>query len=469
MNVQWNQTLLHKMHKDGFSFHNLPGIVHQTLGGAISSGSEGGSRRSFEKQIIGLRLVDGLGNLRTVWRNSTTVQGRREFRAVILSMGLAGVITSVIIKPCPTYCTKSGFNLKPIKYEFTDNKYQRENLLDSFVKEMELTLTESDFSRYLLIPSTRPYQKTLAYCGTSMTEEQFFQDEDNFWVPSYVQWGSSLLGNIVSQPECMRNPAVLMGLFKQRSELYRNFQKSTREDKQVQIGLERCLGEMSKVNQKATLEKGIDYSFYGACLFATLVPPHLVIGVNTQTVYAPAHFLVPVDQVIDLGWLNMELQELYFPITDNSSIEKVLTILVQEFMNNPKDYPIGKVITEVYMGPSSDALMSPSRNKTSLRLSILSIKRTKDAYANVFRKFWSLFQRNNMNFTVHWGKQLPIRKEDLSVWCMVKSHYVSGLQDFKAVVEEFDPLGVFRNAYWTHVIWHDEYCLDYTITNKIIH
>ncbi|UJR19193.1 hypothetical protein I4U23_022323 [Adineta vaga] len=85
MNISWQDSLLYKMAQDNLAFDNLPGVIHQTLGGVISTGTEGGSFHSFSKQIVGLRLVDGRGNLRMLWRNATE---NLEFRGALLSVGL---------------------------------------------------------------------------------------------------------------------------------------------------------------------------------------------------------------------------------------------------------------------------------------------------------------------------------------------------------------------------------------------
>ncbi len=138
--------------------------------------------------------------------------------------------------------------------------------------------------------------------------------------------------------------------------------------------------------------------------------------------------------------------------------KRVLEIYLTDIINRPQDYICGRVFTEIYACPGSDALLSPTRGLLSIRFSIISMKRTSDSYAQVYRKFWQLFERHGLSFTVHWGETLPIRQQDRTTWCRIRAQYQAdgAWSKFKTLVEAFDPVGVFRDAYWYDRFWVDD-------------
>jgi len=80
----------HQVAETGYGFPELGGIIHQSIGGFISTGSAGGSlKHSFTDVIEEIEFVDGNGTAHTVGRNDDV------WAAVGVSMGLFGVITHV--------------------------------------------------------------------------------------------------------------------------------------------------------------------------------------------------------------------------------------------------------------------------------------------------------------------------------------------------------------------------------------
>ena len=88
-----------RVEAEGFGFPELGGIIHQTVGGFIMTGSAGGSlNHSFSDVIQDIKFVDGNGQVQTAEPNSEL------WCAVGVSMGLFGVITEV------------KFRLPPMKF-----------------------------------------------------------------------------------------------------------------------------------------------------------------------------------------------------------------------------------------------------------------------------------------------------------------------------------------------------------------
>lgn len=85
----------------GYALPILGGMSHQTLGGYLSTSTAGGSLSfGFGDSLIGLELVDGLGNVRVL------EQGSDDFYAAAVSMGLYGVVTHVKVKLVKRYLVK---------------------------------------------------------------------------------------------------------------------------------------------------------------------------------------------------------------------------------------------------------------------------------------------------------------------------------------------------------------------------
>ncbi len=94
-----SNSVTHSVDKDGFAINILGGMSHQTVAGFISTSSAGGSLKfNFHDCVQAIEFVDGLGNLVTLRRDQD-----EEFFAVGVSMGLFGIITSIIVKLSPKY------------------------------------------------------------------------------------------------------------------------------------------------------------------------------------------------------------------------------------------------------------------------------------------------------------------------------------------------------------------------------
>ena len=80
----------YQLAQKGYGFPELGGIIHQSIGGFMSTGSAGGSLKySFADVIREIEFVDGTG------MTHTAKPGKKKWCAVGVSMGLLGVITHV--------------------------------------------------------------------------------------------------------------------------------------------------------------------------------------------------------------------------------------------------------------------------------------------------------------------------------------------------------------------------------------
>src|SRR5581483_5816830 len=96
-----HNSLTYQMQRHGLAFSATGGIIHQTMGGFLSTGSSGGTlKHSLSSHIVSLTLIDGNGNEKTLIRTDDL---NDPFYAAVVSMGLLGVIVSVTFQCIDTF------------------------------------------------------------------------------------------------------------------------------------------------------------------------------------------------------------------------------------------------------------------------------------------------------------------------------------------------------------------------------
>lgn len=87
-----------QLEQRGWALPVTAGITHQTVAGFLMTGSAGGSRRhALTEQLVGLRLVDGTGELHDLREDDERLD------AAGVSMGLLGVVTAVTLQCVPRF------------------------------------------------------------------------------------------------------------------------------------------------------------------------------------------------------------------------------------------------------------------------------------------------------------------------------------------------------------------------------
>ncbi|HYH99371.1 D-arabinono-1,4-lactone oxidase [Hyalangium sp.] len=98
---KWENTFFYQLDQKGLAAPDMGGITHQAVGGFTTMGCSGGSLKyAYTDSIVRLSLVDGQGVVRSYSRGKDP-----EFEAVVVSMGLMGVISTVTFNP------DKGFNI----------------------------------------------------------------------------------------------------------------------------------------------------------------------------------------------------------------------------------------------------------------------------------------------------------------------------------------------------------------------
>jgi FAD/FMN-containing dehydrogenase len=144
----WHNSLFYQIDQRGWAVPDTGGIIHQTVGGFISTGSSGGSLKySFDDSIIGIRIIDGNGQTHDLTREDSP----ELFYAAGVSMGLLGIITRVTIQ-----CVDQ-FNIRGQQATTTYD----DCAIDLFgpggagKPSLQSFLTDTDYSRLMWWPQRR--------------------------------------------------------------------------------------------------------------------------------------------------------------------------------------------------------------------------------------------------------------------------------------------------------------------------
>jgi len=83
------------LHAKGRALPNLGGVIHQTVAGFLASGSGGGSARfDAASSVVGLRFVDGTGEVHSLRRGVDD----DTLNAVLVALGSCGIVTAVTFR-----------------------------------------------------------------------------------------------------------------------------------------------------------------------------------------------------------------------------------------------------------------------------------------------------------------------------------------------------------------------------------
>ena len=130
----------YQLAQKGYGFPDLGGIIHQSIGGFLSTGSAGGSlKHSFADVIQEIEFVDGTG------MTHTAKPGTDEWCAVGVSMGLFGVITHVSFR-LPEMSLVEG---SESNYNFADSVLGPDEMGKS---KLEKSLEENEYIRVNWFP-----------------------------------------------------------------------------------------------------------------------------------------------------------------------------------------------------------------------------------------------------------------------------------------------------------------------------
>ena len=383
-------SLVYQLQRRGWALPITGGIIRQTMGGFLSTGSSGGSLQySLLSAIVSIRVIDGSGILHDFQR---TDDEDDPFYAVGVSMGLLGIITSV------TFQCISTFNIAGAETTsgYTDCKL---NLFDS-----------DDDGR----PTTASFFENAEY-GRMMWWPQQGIEKILIWEAQRIAASS----DFIPKP-------------------YHEFVPVLGSERPAQIAAGLLFRLFSILNPPGPS------TFLGRAIVSVLKPlfPLIVNLFLASEAKGPQKFQenwgdgIPMDNRVDYSLIPVQFSELWIPV---ARAAEVMTKLRDHFRDHDLTQ-VGTFTVEVYATPQNPFWMSPAYGEDVIKYDMFWFPLNQGNPAvDFYPQFWELLKE--FDFRPHWGKFLPDNAPEL------KALYPRW-NDFMKLREQMDPHQVFVTSYW---------------------
>lgn len=391
-----------QLERRGWALPNLGGVAHQTVAGFLSTGSAGASTTyDLSACVVSLRLVDGLGRVRVVRR------GEALFPAVLVSMGLCGVITEVTLACEPRYDV-AGEEL------VVDGLGPPLQALADGAHGLAALLRREAYARVLWWPQ-RGVGRFVVWRARRMSPADY--DATTGAVGQLRPLRYAPLEAIAGSERAAQGVAGLalgaLGGWRR--------------------GVARALGPSVGASVVALVEAG-GARRAEAALIRGFVP------LGAPRPFRDAwHRALPMDDDMDERLVPTSFTELWLPLGAAGEIMRRLDAL---YRTDP--VAAGHFATELYAAPASEAWLSPAYGRESLRINPFWFDRNPgDPRHAVFPRLWATLA--DLGYRLHWGKALPL---DTAASARHLSRQYPRWHDFLRVRQELDPGGLFLTRYW---------------------
>jgi len=404
-------SLFYQLDQEGLAVPDMGGIIHQTVGGFISTGSAGGSiKHAFGDQIQAIKLIDGNGKTHSLTRESNDDL----FFAAGVSLGLLGIIIEV------TFKLVKSFNIKGEETTTTVDNCT----IDLFgngsgnKKSLKDFLTETEYTRLMWWPQSG-VERMVVWKAHQMTDADYKDngiDKNNFKPKPYLEfdeyWGTEY-------PE-----EAAGGLFYS------------------------VVGNWNRIEGKVGWFVKIFLKIIGWLFPKLILPPVLKEFVpldEEKKGKVPQQFWdiwyrgLPMDNRVNDRLVPVEFTEIWIPLEKAASV-----------MTKMRDYykaagykATGFFSCEVYAAKKSDFWLSPSFNRDVIRVDIFWFTYNQGQPDKVYYpQFWNLLMSDTeLSCRFHWGKYMPVNPSYL------KKQYPK-MNDFFEIRKKVDPDNIFLTDYW---------------------
>jgi hypothetical protein len=427
----------------GLSLRNIGEFCHTTVGGFISGCASGGSHKygSYDA-VVGIRFVNGVGELHTLWRNDTNPD---DFYALGVSFGMAGVIYEVILKPEPAFCVEiipqaeyfgnaiiPSVSPEKIHSVLTSIDYARvwANIFPRFSKDLLFignfakvvdceANQEARVYRWMTFPQRVNFIHVLDFTFTN--NNSYHRVEDIL---------GSDYGKLISDEQSISEVQLCWKKLREDydrdslTDLSRNSKFGP--SKEV---IEACMGGIldDAVAQKSSVHRGYE-----------------VIAWDQNTV----NFGIVLEE---------EHCEMYFRLENNDPIKVISALL--DYLKEKKFDSMGHVGgPELYMLPASEFFMHPCYQSACIRIAMFYyIHHPLFTMEEYFHSYFVFFAARGFNITLHWGKYLPLTPsndakhlEPNFMRSMIQNY--PNARKWMQFIRKHDPKSVFQTEYWTKLI-----------------
>lgn len=393
--------LLEQLHARGWALPNLGGITHQTVSGFFLTGSAGGSvMYGFAHCLVGLRIVDGTGQVHVLTREETP----ERLDAVAVSMGLCGVITELTLECIEAYDVVGEEAI------FDDATADFDPFADG-EKGFEALMRREEYSRLLWWPQPGVNRFQL-WTAKRMTERDYdgARDAAGKLIPIVYSPIEPIAGSIeIAQRAAAMALGALGGW---------------------RTGLAEALTPQLVESLEWLGAEKVEAALLRA--FTPITPP--------RKFRQPWHLGLPMDDPMSDELLPTSFTELWVPLEHTGEVMRRLKKLYAEVPG-----AAGHFATELYAGATSSFWMAPGHAGPTVRINPFWYDGFPgDPRATVFAHLFELF--DDLGYRLHWAKALPL---DAQASSKQLARNFPRWNDFLAMRKALDPDGVFLTSYWS--------------------
>ena len=415
-----------QLNNAGLSIPNVSDVIHQTVAGFISTGSSAGTmQHSFDECILSIRMIDGTGNVQT-YNRSTDLNN--PFYGAVVSMGLLGIITEVTLQCVPTFNIigeQSITQVNSCEYDFFDTGTDKRISLEGY-------LSETEFTRILWWPY-KTLQRVITWKARKMIQSDYTDgtgSSDNFKPKPYVP-------------------------------LFPEFLGTTLPSEIVAVSLFELIGTWPDWLHDLTGNNPTSGSGSPPPFIKALEPLFPHVYPLLADMFFPVNSIVKPKQIFWDNWLGslpMDSVEFSNKLFNLVYSEMCVPIhLTKKAINTLQDFYVkygyaatGFYTVELAAGKKSDFWLSPAYSEAVIRINIMFFQKNSIKAEDFFTQFWDLFQKNEIPFRPHWGKNLPLPSSTSGPDYLQKQY--PKWKDFLSLREKSDPNNIFLTNYWkTHL------------------
>ncbi|MGZ3756316.1 MAG: D-arabinono-1,4-lactone oxidase [Mucilaginibacter sp.] len=442
-------SLLYQAFQRGFCLSDLGGISHQTVSGFMMTGSSGGSvQYSIEENILGLSMIDGTGEIAWFYK------GDELFDAIVLSLGLLGVVSKVRLQLIP------NFNIYGQQITYTIDPTCPIDLLgDGSGQQMGLEkyLRQTPYSRLLWWPQNKVNRLVIweASRGTVMPvfdPVPYEEFADTSFMTNVEELGASIMFTMLGNSKF----GQVWGKLKVSFSTFNNLTIQNWGD-----GFFAWIfaGIITFIIQVVAFVLVLFFMTFKGLLLSLY--PWILDQLQPLTKKGKGLLFMdytyrslPMDNNANDLIMDTEFTEIWIPLEYTS---KAMTIVNNLFIKN-QYAAMGYYSTEIYASKNSPYWMSPSYGCDVLRIDFFWFKNNEGdpgVKGGYFSQFWDALKQEGVPFRLHWAKFMP--EYDYAEWAAYFRSQYPRWDEFMVLREKRDPKNIFLTNYWSrHLLGEDK-------------
>ena len=382
--------LFYQIDQKGWALPVTGGVSHQTVAGFISTGSSGGSyRHTVDRQIIGIRLIDGTGKICDLKRSDNPDD---LFFAAGVSMGLLGIITAVTFQCVPRY------DIQGIETTATYTTSE----IDLFgagngKPSLQAFLSETEYTRVMWWPQPGVEKVVVWKAERLPVTPPDFKRKPYHEFPAIL--GTELPGQLLS--------ALLFRLF------------GSVNPPEPSAGIGKLTASLLKR------------------LYPLLLNGFLASGIKGVQRFQDTWWQgLPADNNVDYDLITTRFHEVWIPLSKTAEALAAL----RDHQRAKGFAATGTLPIEIKPTPRSDFWLNPAYHEDVIKMDTLWFTTNPgDLLVDYYPQFWELLRP--FDYRLHWGKALS---GDVAY---LKSRYPRW-DDFMALRQQMDPQQIFVTEYW---------------------